>query len=1315
MLSYIIPNIEKYDSVDALTGKDNAARSKSESQLKLSKEEVLEESFLCIVGAPGVGKSRLIKEILLAISAKEFVTESNASEFDRNKIPVVCKYCVIDALDEVDDNKFYHVLSEIRLFKEQHPSVHVIFSCRSHYVSTYRQLFVSCKELHYWEIHRLSEEVVKTIIKDCSQNTQESITKSPKLLELLRIPRYLNFLLELEDQTIECKTIGDLYEYIIGKSIEQALDSNKALNNNNTKILVQRVLEKIAFVVEIGRKDSITKDELYTILDGLTGNMAQMLIANVDLFYFQNRILIDNGKNLKFENTQLQEYLAAKELCRQGNIESVFYDLAVQKELRHIYPNWFDIITHISYLSDSDTFINIIKLIAAYERNLDSDVFARLIKYVEPESLRLIQKAELFKLLFENFHHNNVYISWRDEVLRLLTDCYSFKCNDVLLIPYENLNNIQLYNISTVLEALCKEKQILEVLIKDYWINAAKNLIKSEDADIQKNAIRIFDALEDTTNLIALSSSYNNWEQDTRNLYLEVTGYGKITDQTITKIWLEECYNQNPYAINAILNQKEAEIIASIYNKIVQEDKIPEFLSPRGNVSVFYDIYLPKQFQIIWDKAENYRLIMTKIICLRVQHHHYLNNKDYDRIIRTIMLNRDTAHVFVNNFEYAWSIERVLTNLDSSLIDAALINTVAEALSMLDSSERIMDRCILMLVNKIRKDKTKKGSIDNYLSKYADTFNQWDNSPKEEEINRHIQNLDEKYNILSDKNTPEHEKLDSAYELCKSLNYLSNRDITSFIDIVSKYFGSVDLDHNQIRIISNDSYTISKVLRNLPIFIRTLYKLGYKEILYSHRVMIAKTLPAILCTYEFDDKEIRDIYKKIIGDIESKEKEEIVLWWTTRNDDFMNFKYDNIISCITDYGFIALSYKLEEYVEKYIECQGTDHLLAASKSLELIATDKYCHWSLEKYQSVFEKIKNEDVDSLKMMCNGIIIEKFQDNAAIQWRINYLKTHRVKSLDFQSGHARAISSAEAEMTSQNPRMFRCFRHIDSNEYLDEQMFDLFNYTLSFVEDRNYLEYAEYLLQQICLYFIDAGKYSYFCNLRNKVAGRKFTKSVYKLNNILSKAEIQLLQNTPNGICSSTKLYNRCLEKTYLPIKNEYDLKKYFLQIEQEIQKAIQDEGIYSIVRQENLSEDFIQRELKNTIINKCCQMGLTEVRIDREVTLQDNKRTDILMSYGMCRPIMIELKLLNNDEIQKDDKRKDYKKKFIQYMNATNACLSVFWIFDVKKNNSNIKKAESLKEEYSDLNDTIVILSDCKCSCESNTGIPKKKNVRKKNY
>ena len=102
--------------------------------------------------------------------------------------------------------------------------------------------------------------------------------------------------------------------------------------------------------MEISRRDQISKDDLYTILDGIKGNMTQMLIANFDLLFFESRILKDTNDMLCFENTELQEYLAAKELCRQDNIESVLYDVAVQKDLKHIYPNWYDVIPHIQMI-----------------------------------------------------------------------------------------------------------------------------------------------------------------------------------------------------------------------------------------------------------------------------------------------------------------------------------------------------------------------------------------------------------------------------------------------------------------------------------------------------------------------------------------------------------------------------------------------------------------------------------------------------------------------------------------------------------------------------------------------------------------------------------------------------------------------------------------------------------------------------------------------------------------------------------------------------------------------------------------------------
>ena len=125
------------------------------------------------------------------------------------------------------------------------------------------------------------------------------------------------------------------------------------------------------------------------------------------------------------------------------------------------------------------------------------------------------------------------------------------------------------------------------------------------------------------------------------------------------------------------------------------------------------------------------------------------------------------------------------------------------------------------------------------------------------------------------------------------------------------------------------------------------------------------------------------------------------------------------------------------------------------------------------------------------------------------------------------------------------------------------------------------------------------------------------------------------------------------------------------------------------------------------------MGLETIQIDREVTLQDNKRTDLLIRYGMCNPIMVELKLLHNKEIQNKKKRQEYKDKFIQYTHATNPCLSVFWVFDVHKKGSNRVNFDALKVEYQMLDNTMVLLTDCKCSSGIETGISENNQILKK--
>ena len=413
MEKYIVPQIVKYQNIDNLLENSNSKRSLFDIDDFLSIDILLQESFICIVGEPGIGKSRLIEEINKQISGECY--SCTALKFELKTVPEDTKYCIIDALDEVLGNIFYNTILSIKEFKEMNQDVKIFLTCRKHYVASYAKHFATCNSLNFIELRRLSHNDVMKALNETSEATKANIDRSPKLKELLTIPRYLTFLLEYVQQKGDCSNVGELFEYIIGSTIQTAIDTKKSLaDNKSIKIIIQRVLEKIALIMEISRKDQISKDELYTILDEVKGNMTQMFVTNFDILFFENKILKATNETLQFQNSELQEYLAAKELCRQDNIESVLYSVAVQKDLKHFHPNWYDVIPHITYTKDkAHTFINVIKLIVSYESNFENESFESLLRYVDPSIFSPQQKEELFSVLFEHYLRVPAYIIWK--------------------------------------------------------------------------------------------------------------------------------------------------------------------------------------------------------------------------------------------------------------------------------------------------------------------------------------------------------------------------------------------------------------------------------------------------------------------------------------------------------------------------------------------------------------------------------------------------------------------------------------------------------------------------------------------------------------------------------------------------------------------------------------------------------------------------------------------------------------------------------------------------------------------------------------
>lgn len=1306
-MNYIVPQITKCSNIDELLKNESKTPSLFDIENFLSIDDLLSENFVCIVGEPGVGKSRLISEIKTRLTEKP-LSFCNASEFKTQVIPSDVEYCIVDALDEVDGNDFNYTLQLIKQYKEEHQDVKVMFSCRKHYVVSYASIFSSCTKLVFVEVNRLEDREVIKIIDTCSDVTKENITKSPKLRKLLSIPRYLMYLLENEEQRGSISNVGELFEFIVDSSIDETLKKyDKLIRKENFKALIKRVIEKIAFIMEISRKDRISKDELYTIIDELKGNMAHMLVANFDLLFLESRILKETNGILQFGNSEIQEYLAAKELGRQDNIESVLYDVAVQKELKHIYPNWYDVIPHLSYSEDrSDSFVNVFKLITAYESHLENDTFESLLRYVNPSTLGVQQRADLFSNLFEHYQRVPVYIKWRGPIQNLIQECYTSSCN-LLGIFSDQLNKIQLTNIYTILEGLVENNKLDDSVVI-YWKDAATALMETEDSEKQQIALNFYYALKDDEKLRRLAITFKSFTEDVKQKYIEVTGYRKITDRSVIDCWLTYCDKNSPEAINAVLYIDDPESIIYAYNNLLAKE-IEFFFNPKGSLLVLYEFYLLKQFNVVWKRDQDSKILMTKVIANFVKNRNYSSLKEINIVVKQILLEEKTGIVFFNCFEKdAWEIEELFRNFDADMVDAVLLSKLENLLTDTKAEKWRVDNILLFLTNKIRKDESKKYTIFEYIKRYKETFERWDKNLNEmkQEI-EHKPLLSKAYHNLSNPETSEYDKYELAFELSKNIEFLSKQTPDPVVDVITNFFSNIDLDKLPLVRNGENSYSLSTALIKIPSYVRVLHHFDYRELLEKYKEVLIKTLPIICCTMDYDSREIKKIYKSVIGDIDKEENLKIVKWWKTRKDDFMNISSDDIFACITDYGFDTLSYKLEEYIEKYIEDTSLENKIAASRALELIS-EGYCKWDINKFKDLFKRLEDESIESIKMQCNAIIIEKFQEPEAINWRIEYLKANVVKSFHNETGLSRCISREESEMISLNPYMFRCFMNIKNNDDLIKQMLVLFEFGLSLCLKPETQEYSSYLLRQIYSFFVNINNITYISELRKKVEVFNAENMSYLAYCIMNNAENIFLRNERITISKAIKLYNKCIDESYLQIRNNGDLRRYFSKIQYEVQKEIQDQGVYALVRQQSLSEDYIQRELKNTIINKCCLMGLEAIQVDREVALQDNKRTDFLIRYGLCDPIMIELKLLNNTEIKNKKKRQEYKNKFIQYTNATNACLSVFWVFDVHKDGS-IKDFDNLKAEYKDLDNTLVILTDCKCSSGMETGIPQVKN------
>lgn len=332
---------------------------------------------------------------------KGSAVKSDCFELKNEKNVAVC----LDALDEVKLEDFSRSVEKIKKFLAEYDKITAIISCRWHFFRKYKELFRDLA-FRYARIFPFSTEQVESYLKD-NAISQENIEKIFSALSfsgrdlVIQTPRYLEFLVSyIKDKSFENIseiTKADLFEFFIYRKLEiedRNLDTQK-------RDLIKRVLEKLALIMEIYHTNLLKKDELMTFFDDLQSDLKSSLLQQVPIeVFFDKTLLKDNIDTIEFDNTEFQEYLAAKEIIRLGKNIRTIYELSVDPEIREIYPSWFNTL---GFVVDLD--ISILKPLLDFGRMNKEGItqdegYHRFLTKVDTKRLLIEERKAIFEQVF---------------------------------------------------------------------------------------------------------------------------------------------------------------------------------------------------------------------------------------------------------------------------------------------------------------------------------------------------------------------------------------------------------------------------------------------------------------------------------------------------------------------------------------------------------------------------------------------------------------------------------------------------------------------------------------------------------------------------------------------------------------------------------------------------------------------------------------------------------------------------------------------------------------------------------------------------
>jgi hypothetical protein len=1317
MSTFLEPSIEYCGTLEKLLSSSEGAGYFSYG-IGGSLDDMLGKRKVLLAGDPGYGKSRILREIVVklnqreksgiyidlkalgkrtvedALSSNEVILGAagatvNASReriFQNENFSlknsadvVVC----LDALDEVKQDEFSDVVERIKVFAKKYNEVQIVLSCRRNYIAKWQHLFAD-QSFSYFHLLCLGHDQIRSFLTDSGLSEIDANTILDKVrfgerLPLIRVPRYLEmmpgFIRSQGISALSTITKSSLFEFFVDAELTS---EEKKVGAPNYKPMVRKVLEKLALIMEIYQANEIQKSELMNFFDDTKSNLNISFLGQVPIEFFYGRSLIkENPDTIEFVNTEFQEYLASCEVLSLGRIDQVIYDLMIVKELREIHPSWLSVLAFLLE-RNSSVLVGIIEN-TVLQWGLEDHL--KLLPTTGVDSLSSKDRQMIFTKVLDGFKQNGHWIGY--DVAERLVEYYqkSFHkhVDAYFKTTHQNQDIVEVCKANALLlSGYIAEKDLLTQSQRKLW---KQRLVKAINSPYINEVLPRFSLLalasfkDETVFTKALVDKVYESDEDTiiSNLVYAFEKVGIETEAAVYCI-LRGIKKNVISARHAVTNITSPLAINLLIDGMISDkDVLNEFLdhetvykNDAEKILLNFESVIDKALIIklkalfsscfvveSWYDAEHSAFVKGLAMLINKHSPGYLfelieGNKKTDYLhahsnVFIALLEKEDVPKFVSELsEFEWIM--------FPIIRAASTGESERAKEISQVARKLLAKQFAQLDKAIKNDAL-RGEMER-----AKIY---------KEFQFKLQPAEKKWMLELFTYYLQHQKaLDEMITTAERdrMKYLACDDILARFDP-----GTQELRYTQ-KSENTSTYTTHQYIH---VFGDAL------KLASTLRLDVSKARQHIINYIPFAYSEHLEPILELVENPTKAEIENLLKVYESRTDDLPKFMPMSFIQFAQRHKSIEVLPILKMFVES-ADLSDYDRKEAFNVAIDLVEDPK-------KYAQITFKNAKDDASGksnlLRNAANAFLITSYSDTKAIAWRVGKILEKaapfkRAKGVHFMGDLENELDDKE---------FAKPLFTLKSREHKD-LFLEILERALDLLENgEEFQSYASYLWTISVNYYKNLKQDRSYAPLHDLEAFIRKNRNrrginwfVYNYQSL--KKEYILFVAKHQNIADCIKQYNHFKEIVYLDVATERDLYEQVKKIlDRDIRNWVEGGAYQMLISDRRKAEDFIQKTIVPKIENCFMSAGLRKPEIPREVQIPDDKRADLLIYYGFIGPVLIEIKLSDNDEITNPAKRRLYKSKFLQYLQGTGAIRGIYLVFKVNKIHD--KHIHSLRGQY----------------------------------